>query len=129
MSSAYDPGLRELLRRHAESQGIALRDGVYAGIRGPSYETPAEIRMFRALGADVVGMSTVLEVIAARHMGVRCACISLASNMGAGILPEPLDHDEVLAAGRQAAGRLRELFARALVDPELAGGDGAAPAG
>jgi purine-nucleoside phosphorylase len=119
LSAAYDPGLRALLRRHAEELGIALAEGVYAGLAGPSYETPAEIRMLRALGADVVGMSTVLEVIAAHHMGVRCACISLASNLGAGILPVPLDHTEVLAAGREAAGRLRELFTRVLSDPEL----------
>jgi purine-nucleoside phosphorylase len=122
LGAAYDPALRALLRRHAERLGIALREGVYAGVAGPSYETPAEIRMFRTLGADVVGMSTVLEVIAAHHMGVRCACISLASNLGAGLLPEPLVHDEVLAAGRQAAARLRELFAAVLPDPELVGG-------
>ena len=122
LSAAYSPRLRALLRRHAETIGLPLAEGVYAGVAGPSYETPAEIRMFRTLGGDVVGMSTVLEVIAAHHMGVACACVSLVSNLGAGILPVPLDHSEVLAAGQAAAGRLRELFARVLVDPELAGG-------
>jgi purine-nucleoside phosphorylase len=120
LSTAYDPALRALLRRHAEGLGITLREGVYAGVAGPSYETPAEIRMFRTLGAELVGMSTVLEVIAAHHMGVRCACISLVSNLGAGLLPVPLDHSEVLAAGRQAAARLRELFTAVLGDAELA---------
>ena len=119
LTAAYAPRLRALLRRQADSLGIALAEGVYAGVAGPSYETPAEIRMFRTLGADVVGMSTVLEVIAAHHMGVACACVSLVSNLGAGILSVPLDHAEVLEAGRGAAGRLRELFARVLVDPEL----------
>ncbi|HVS02428.1 MAG TPA: purine-nucleoside phosphorylase [Thermoanaerobaculia bacterium] len=119
MARAYDPGLRALLRRHAESLGLQLAEGVYAGLAGPSYETPAEVRMLRTLGADLVGMSTVLEVIAGRHMGMRCACLSLASNPAAGIVDTPLDHEEVLAAGRQAASRLRELFGRALRDPEL----------
>lgn len=126
LTAAYAPRLRALLRRHADALGVALAEGVYAGVAGPSYETPAEIRMFRTLGADVVGMSTVLEVIAAHHMGVSCACISLVSNLGAGILPVPLDHAEVLEAGRGAAGRLRELFARVLVDPELVGAERAA---
>jgi purine-nucleoside phosphorylase len=119
LTNAYDSGLRALLERHAAALGIDLREGVYAGLAGPSYETPAEVRMLRALGADVVGMSTVLEVIAARHMGVRCACISLAANLGAGMLPEPLDHQEVLAAGRAAAARLQRLFTAVLPDGEL----------
>lgn len=119
LTYAYDAGLRALIARHAEQLAIPLEQGVYAGLAGPSYETPAEVRMLRTLGADVVGMSTVLEVIAAVHMGVRCACLSLAANAGAGLLPEPLDHDEVLAAGRAAAVNLKRLFERVLVDPEL----------
>ena len=116
---AYDAGLRGRIAAHAKELGIQLYEGVYAGVAGPSYETPAEVRMLRTLGADLVGMSTVLEVIAAVHMGVRCAGLSLAANAGAGLLPVPLQHDEVLEAGRAAAGRLKALFERLLVDPEL----------
>jgi purine-nucleoside phosphorylase len=121
MVDAYDPALRALLRRHADELGVDLGDGVYAGLPGPSYETPAEVRMLRALGADLVGMSTVLEVIAARHMGVRCACISLGANAGAGLTATPLTHAEVLEAGATAAAALQKLFARVLVDPLLVG--------
>lgn len=120
MIDAYDPRLRELLRRHADTIGLALDEGVYGGLAGPAYETPAEVRMLRTLGADLVGMSTVLEVIAARHLGVRCACISLAANPGAGMVAELLDHEEVLAAGRAAATQLGRLFERVLADPALA---------
>jgi purine-nucleoside phosphorylase len=116
---AYDPRLRERLAGHARALGIELAEGVYGGLAGPAYETPAEVRMLRTLGADLVGMSTVLEVIAARHMGVRCACISLAANPGAGMVAEALDHEEVLAAGRAAAERLRRLFERVLSDSSL----------
>ena len=119
MIDAYDPRLRELLRRHAEAIGLELAEGVYGGLAGPAYETPAEVRMMRTLGADLVGMSTVLEVIAARHLGVRCACISLAANPGAGMVAELLDHEEVLAAGRAAAKHLGRLFERVLADPAL----------
>ena len=119
LSFAYDAGLRALVARHAGKLGIQLYEGVYAAVAGPSYETPAEVRMLRTLGADLVGMSTVLEVIAAVHMGMRCACLSLAANAGAGLLAEPLRHDEVIEAGRAAAGRLEALFARVLADPEL----------
>jgi purine-nucleoside phosphorylase len=120
MIDAYDPRLRELLRRHADAIGLTLDEGVYGGLAGPTYETPAEVRMLRTLGADLVGMSTVLEVIAARHLGVRCACISLAANPGAGMVAELLDHEEVLAAGRAAATQLGRLFERVLADPALA---------
>ena len=119
MIDAYDPRLRHLLAGHAAALGIELVEGVYGGLAGPAYETPAEVRMLRTLGADLVGMSTVLEVIAARHMGVRCACISLVANPGAGMVAETLDHEEVLAAGRADAERLRRLFERVLVDPTL----------
>ena len=119
MIDAYDPRLRRLLAEHAAAIGLELAEGVYGGLAGPAYETPAEVRMMRTLGADLVGMSTVLEVIAARHLGVRCACLSLAANPGAGMVAELLDHEEVLAAGRAAAKDLGRLFARVLADPAL----------
>lgn len=120
MVDAYDPQLRALLAGHARALGIALDEGVYGGLAGPAYETPAEVRMMRTLGADLVGMSTVLEVLAARQMGVRCACISLAANHGAGMVAEPLTHAEVLEAGAAATSSLKGLFERVLVDPALA---------
>lgn len=119
---AYDPQLRQRARQHANELGLQLADGVYAGLLGPSYETPAEVRMLRALGADMVGMSTVLEVIAARHLGLRCLGISLISNPGAGVAGEPLTHEEVLAAGSAAADRIRSLLAALLADPTLLAG-------
>ncbi|MCL7747085.1 purine-nucleoside phosphorylase [Halalkalibacter sp. MEB205] len=96
MSSAYSGRLRELARDHAEKLTINVQEGVYVGNTGPSYETPAEIRMLRTLGADAVGMSTVPEVIVARHAGLEVLGISCISNMAAGILPQPLTHDEVI---------------------------------
>lgn len=119
LSEAYDRRLRALLQERASALGIRLAEGVYAGVAGPSYETPAEVRMLAALGADVAGMSTVLEVIAARHMGVRCAALSLVANLGAGVAPHPLDHQEVLAAGQAAAEKLRRLLSAALAEPAL----------
>lgn len=120
MLDAYDPALRALAREHAAGLGIDLREGVYAGLPGPSYETPAEVRMLRALGADLVGMSTVLEVIAARHLGLRCLVLSLVANPGAGVTPTQLTHEEVLDAGRAAAERVRALLGAILADPRLA---------
>ncbi len=96
MSEAYSKELRQLAKSVAAEQGIELREGVYAGLLGPSYETPAEIRMLRNLGGDAVGMSTVPEVIVARHMKVNVLGISCISNMAAGILEQPLSHDEVM---------------------------------
>jgi purine-nucleoside phosphorylase len=119
MVGAYDPALVARARHHAAAAGFELAGGVYAGLAGPSYETPAEIRMLRALGADLAGMSTVLEVIAARHLGMRCLVISLVTNPGAGVSAAPLDHEEVLAAGRAAAGRVAALLGALLADPEL----------
>lgn len=127
MVNAYDPELRRLLHGKAEGLGIALREGVYAGLSGPSYETPAEVRMLRTLGADLAGMSTVLEVIAARHLGMRCLVVSLVTNPAAGVTGEPLDHDEVLEAGRAAAGRVRRLLG-ALLRDEAAYGETASDA-
>ncbi len=119
MTFAYDPRLRELTLRAAGELGIPLTEGVYAGLAGPSYETPAEVRMLQQLGGDVAGMSTVLEVIAARHMGVRCLCISMVSNPAAGLSEAPIDHEEVLAAGQIAAAKLRELLGAVLKHPDL----------
>jgi purine-nucleoside phosphorylase len=96
MSHAYDPQMRDITRAFAREQGIAVRQGVYIGLMGPSYETPAEIRMCRILGADAVGMSTVPEVIVANHMGIPVLGISCITNMAAGILPQKLTHQEVL---------------------------------
>lgn len=96
MSEAYSKRLRAVARDIAEGQGFTLREGVYVGLLGPTYETPAEIRMLRTLGADAVGMSTVAEVIAARHAGIEVVGISCISNMAAGILDQPLSHIEVM---------------------------------
>ncbi|OAJ74745.1 purine-nucleoside phosphorylase [Brevibacillus sp. SKDU10] len=96
MSEAYSKRLRELSKEIAATLGIQLQEGVYAGLLGPSYETPAEIRMLRILGGDAVGMSTVPEVIVARHMNIEVLGISCISNMAAGILDQPLSHDEVM---------------------------------
>lgn len=107
MSEAYAVRLREIARETATGLGLALREGVYAGLLGPSYETPAEIRMLRKLGADAVGMSTVPEVIAARHAGIEVLGISCITNMAAGILDRPLSHAEVMeTADRAKAGFL-----------------------
>lgn len=120
MVTAYDRELRELAHAKAEELGIELSEGVYAGVAGPSYETPAEVRMLGQLGGDVTGMSTVLEIIAARHMGMRCLCLSLVSNAGAGLTGEALDHDEVLEASQAAAQEVQRLLAALLADPRLA---------
>ncbi len=115
MSQAYDPELIAIARRAAAAAGFEVSEGVYAGVLGPSFETPAEVRALRTLGASVVGMSTVPEVIAARHMGMRVMALSLAANPAAGIRTEALSHEEVLQAGKAAAGRLRKLV-RLLVE-------------
>ncbi|MFD1738789.1 purine-nucleoside phosphorylase [Bacillus salitolerans] len=102
MSSAYTHELRKLVKDVAARLGIKVQEGVYLGNTGPSYETPAEIRMIRKLGADAVGMSTVPEVIVARHSGMKVLGISCISNMAAGILDQPLTHDEVMETTEQA---------------------------
>jgi purine-nucleoside phosphorylase len=109
---AYSPRLRELMRRAATDEGIPLAEGVYAGLTGPTYETPAEVRMLRTLGADAVGMSTVLEAIAARWAGLEVCGVSLVTNPGAGVTGEPLSHEEVLAAGAEAGPRFTRLVRR-----------------
>ena len=110
MTAVYDPTFREHLHACARQLGQTLREGVYLGLTGPSYETPAEIRAFRTMGADAVGMSTVPEAIVARHEGMRVAGISCLCNMAAGILPQALTHQEVLEAGAAAAGRFESLI-------------------
>ena len=109
MSAPYDPELRRVAAALALEQRIRLEEGVYAAVLGPSYETPAEIRMLRALGADAVGMSTVPEVIVARALGLRVLGISLISNLAAGISPIPLSHTEVMEAGAMVQGRFTKL--------------------
>jgi purine-nucleoside phosphorylase len=119
MGEAYDRRLADLAKTAAGELGIPMKEGTYLGLAGPSYETPAEVRMLAQLGGDVTGMSTVLEVIAARHMGVRVLGVSLVSNPGAGLGEGPVNHEEVLAAGKDAAVSLRRLLARILADPGL----------
>ena len=110
LTDAYDPDYRRLAHDAATRLGLELGDGVYAAWLGPAFETPAEIRMMRALGADLVGMSTVPEVLAARHMGIRCLALSCVTNAAAGVLPEPIDHEQVLAVGQRASGDLIALL-------------------
>jgi purine-nucleoside phosphorylase len=110
MSDAYDRELRERARKLGEEMGIELGEGVYVGWLGPQFETPAEIRFMRAIGGDLVGMSTVQEVIAARHLGMRCLGISVVTNMAAGVLDEAIDHEQVLAVGASAARDLALLL-------------------
>ena len=112
MSCAFDKELRALAHECANEQGFALREGVYAQMTGPTYETPAEIRMLRTLGADAVGMSTVPEVIVARHGGMRVLGISCITNMAAGILDQPLNHAEVTETANRVKGQFRELLDR-----------------
>jgi len=110
MSTAYHPGLTDMLCEMAAQQNVTLQRGVYAMVSGPSYETPAEIRALRTLGADAVGMSTVPEVIAAGHMGVRVVGISCITNLAAGMGDKPLSHEEVA----ETAHRVRHTFSRLL---------------
>ena len=110
MSYAFDPALRRLAVDVATGLGIRVREGVYAQMPGPCYETPAEIRMLRTLGADAVGMSTVPEVIVARHCGMRVLGISCLTNMAAGILEQPLSHAEVMETGERVKGDFRRLL-------------------
>jgi purine-nucleoside phosphorylase len=109
MSDPYDRELRAALRAAAAAEGIPLQEGVYAALLGPSYETPAEVRMLERLGADAVGMSTVPEVIVARALGVRVAGVSCVTNLACGIGQHPLNHEEVLEVGARAGDRFRRL--------------------
>ena len=110
MSEAYDPKLRELAKSAAAEAGFVVREGVYAAVQGPSFETPAEVRMLRSMGGSVVGMSTVPEVLAARHMGMKVLVLSLAANPAAGLVDRPLTHTEVLEEGEKAADKLATLI-------------------
>jgi purine-nucleoside phosphorylase len=110
MSDAYSRDYRQIAKSAAAEFGISLKEGVYAAVPGPSYETPAEIRFLRIIGADLVGMSTVPETIAANHLGMKVLGISCVTNMAAGILPQKLDHREVLETGE----RIRETLIRLL---------------
>jgi xanthosine phosphorylase len=116
LRDAYDPELRARLHAAADALGIELGDGVYLAVAGPSFETPAEIRAFRTLGADLVGMSTVPEVIAARHAGLRVAAISAVTNLAEGMGGEELSHDQTLRVAKQGAARLGPLIERFLED-------------
>lgn len=110
MTNAYDPVLREQLREVSKAEGLPLREGVYAALSGPSYETPAEIRMLRILGAQAIGMSTVPEVIALRHMRVRTAALSCITNMAAGLGAGELDHKEVEETAKARRADLQRLL-------------------
>lgn len=114
LSAAYDPEWRAEFRALAMVSGMPLHEGVYAGLRGPHYETPAEIRMLRVMGADAVGMSTVLETIQARSLGLPVVAFSCLTNWAAGISSTPLDHHEVLETGKQAAETMIGLMTKVL---------------
>ena len=112
LTEAWSPRLRAALKVAGAAEGVDLAEGVYAGLLGPQYETPAEVRMLRGLGADAVGMSTVLECIAARWAGLEVCGVTLITNAGAGYSGEPLTHEEVLAAGAEAGPRLTRVIRR-----------------
>ncbi|MBV9611999.1 MAG: purine-nucleoside phosphorylase [Acidobacteriaceae bacterium] len=114
MTQAYSPELREIAFETARELGIPLHEGIYAAVLGPSYETPAEIRYLRTIGADLVGMSTVAETIAANHLGMAVLGISCVTNAAAGLSGETLDHAEVLEIGRRMAGTLLKLLSAIL---------------
>jgi purine-nucleoside phosphorylase len=118
MTNAYHGPYRELALHEGRRLGLDIFHGVYAALPGPCYETPAEIRFLRTIGADVVGMSTVAEVITARHMGIRILAISCVTNMAAGILDQPITHEEVLETGRRVRGQFTALL-RAVI-PQIA---------
>jgi len=110
MSAVYSSRLRALADEAAKAAGVTLAHGVYAALLGPSYETPAEIRYLRTIGADAVGMSTVPEAIVARHMGVEVLGLSCITNMAAGVLPHPLNHEEVMATAQRVRGQFIALL-------------------
>lgn len=112
MSDTYDGALRSVIRKTAEAMGISIQEGVYMQFTGPQYETPAEIRMARTLGADAVGMSTACEAVAANHMGMHICGISCITNMAAGVTPQPLSHEEV----QETADRTAPLFKKLVTE-------------
>ena len=109
MSHVYDEELQQVIRRAAKDNGIFLQEGVYTQLTGPSFESPAEIRMLRTLGCDAVGMSTVVEAIAANHMGMKICGISCICNLAAGMTANPLNHEEVQEAADKAAPNFKKL--------------------
>ncbi|MFL5778986.1 MAG: purine-nucleoside phosphorylase [Chloroflexota bacterium] len=121
MTEAWDPVLRSALLKAGAAEGIDLEQGVYGGLVGPSYETPAEVRMLASLGVDAVGMSTVMECIAARWAGLRVCGVSLVTNAGAGYTGQALTHEEVLAAGEAAGPRLARVIRRFIADLDFPG--------
>jgi purine-nucleoside phosphorylase len=123
MTHAYAKEFRAIAREEAGKLNIILEEGIYAGFLGPSYETPAEIEYLRRIGADLVGMSTVAEVVAARHMGLKVLAISCVTNMAAGILDQPLSHAEVMETGERVKTIFESLLRAVLprIDQELAG--------
>ena len=114
MSHVYDKGLQDKIRSSAKELGIDLKEGIYVQLTGPSYESPTEIQMLGKLGADAVGMSTVVEAIAANHMGLRICCISCVCNLAAGIADHELTGEEVIAAGKAAAPLFEKLVTRSI---------------
>ena len=118
MTRAYSKPYREIAVAEARRLGISVYEGVYVALLGPSYETPAEIRHLRTIGADVVGMSTAAEVIAAAHMGIKVLAISCVTNMAAGILDQPIHHEEVLETGKRVRGQFEALLRAVL--PKIA---------
>jgi purine-nucleoside phosphorylase len=121
LTAAYTPAYHEAAHEVAREIGVVLHEGVYMGLRGPSYETPAEIRMMRKLGADAVGMSTVPEVIVARHCGMKVLAISCITNVAAGLTAAEIDHSEVMTIGEQAGKQLAELIVRVI--PRIVGAE------
>lgn len=115
MSHIYDEDLQEMIRGCAREEGISIREGVYLQLTGPSYESPAEVRMLRTLGADAVGMSTAVEAVAANHMGMKICGISCVCNLAAGLTPEPLTHEEVQEAANAAAPLFRRLVTASIL--------------
>lgn len=109
MTHVYDEDLQSIIRSTAEACGIALKEGIYAQLTGPSFESPAEIQLLHKLGVDAVGMSTVVEAIAANHMGMKICCISCVCNLAAGMTDNPLTHEEVQEAANAAAPKFRRL--------------------
>jgi purine-nucleoside phosphorylase len=121
MTTAYTPRLLKLAQETAQQHGWTMDTGVYIAVLGPSYETPAEIRAFRTLGADLVGMSTVHEVIVARHMGMEVLGLSLVTNAAAGVTSESIDHSEVMEHGKHAAERFSALLTAIVPQAVIAG--------
>ena len=114
MSHVYDEDLRNIVKETAIELKINIKEGIYVQTPGPNYESPAEIRMYRTLGADAVGMSTVCEAVAANHMGMRIVGISCISNLAAGISPTPLTEEEVLEAGKKVASTFTALVTKSI---------------